>query len=222
MNKFKLFSLYIFLNLLLTHYTVIAKPDQFVALDGKPNFRQESNAWYKLTIPFRVLDHPLASTSGNSSLDPAKLIHEDYLDDLKIKVTICFRNDYSRKKLGGAKKDIKFFEYFSSETELITIDVDRSSKREVNFLFPKIVADKMELGFAPELIGYVLEFSVNGALLEVSKGVAFESYSSEDILSKFRSEALSKSSENEGILIPAHFISQNYLDNLGPVKREHQ
>ena len=41
-----------------------------------------------------------------------------------------------------------------------------------------------------------------------------------DILEKFQAEAWNKSSQNENILIPGHLIYPNYLDDLGPAKRD--
>ena len=46
--------------------------------------------------------------------------------------------------------------------ELITTEIDRGIKKEA-FLFPKAIADKMELGSYPDLVGYAIEFSVKVA-----------------------------------------------------------
>lgn len=211
---------FLLIKLCLLQVIAFANADQSVALDGKVTFIQESNSWLKLTVPFRVLELPDFLLKKEKSVNPEDIINEKFLDDLKIKVIICCRNDFVRKEVRGDKKDIKFNEYFSSELELITMEVDRGSKKEAHFLFPKAVADKMELGYQPDLVGYVVEFSVNGNPLDITDSVSFDRYKTTDVLDKFRAEALSKSAQNENILIPAHLINPNYLENLGPVKRD--
>ena len=219
MNKFS-FSFLFFFKVLVIQNMTLANEDRFIALDGKVTFVQDSNSWLKLTVPFRVLELPDFLASTVKSQDPEDVINDKFLDDLKIKVVICCRNEFVRKELRGDKKDIKFNEYFSAEIELITTEIDRGIKKEARFLFPKVIADKMELGSFPDLVGYAIEFSVNGKLLEISDGIYFDRYKTKDILDKFQTEAWNKSSQNENILIPGHLIYPNYLDDLGPVKRD--
>ena len=45
----------------------------------------------------------------------------------------------------------------------------------------------------------------------------FDKYKTKETLERFKTEAQSKSLSNEGILIPAHKLDQNYLRDLGPV-----
>ena len=56
--------------------------------------------------------------------------------------------------------------------------------------------------------------------LEVSDQINFLNYDQEEILEKYRMEALNKSSSNEGILIPGYIINDIYLKDLGPVLRK--
>jgi hypothetical protein len=219
MNKFIFCSLAI-VKLFAIQDIALANEDRFIALDGKVTFVQDSPSWLKLSIPFRVLELPDFLAGAEKSQNPEEIINDKFLDDLKIKVVICCRNEFVRKELRGDKKDIKFNEYFSSEMELITTEIDRGIKKEAKFLFPKAIADKMELGSYPDLVGYAIEFSVKGNLLEISDGIYFDRYKTKDILDKFQAEAWNKSSQNENILIPGHLIYPNYLDELGPAKRD--
>jgi hypothetical protein len=221
MNKFS-FCLLTLIKLFVIQNIALANEDRFIALDGKVMFVQDSKSWLKLTIPFRVLELPDFLADAGKSQNPENVINDKFLDDLKIKVVICCRNEFVRKELRGDKKDIRFNEYFSSEMELITTEIDRSIKKEAHFLFPKAIADKMELGSYPDLVGYAIEFSVKGNLMEISNGIYFDRYKSQDVLDKFQAEAWNKSSKNENILIPGHLIYPNYLDDLGPAKRDSQ
>jgi hypothetical protein len=221
MNKFS-FCLLTLIKLFVIQNIALANEDRFIALDGKVMFVQDSKSWLKLTIPFRVLELPDFLADAGKSQNPENVINDKFLDDLKIKVVICCRNEFVRKELRGDKKDIRFNEYFSAEMELITTEIDRSIKKEAHFLFPKAIADKMELGSYPDLVGYAIEFSVKGNLMEISNGIYFDRYKSQDVLEKFQVEAWNKSSKNENILIPGHLIYPNYLDDLGPTKRDSQ
>ena len=60
-------------------------------------------------------------------------------------------------------------------------------------LFPKAIADKMEL-FLSGLVGYAIEFSVQGRLIEISDGIYFDRYKTKDIL-EVQAEAWNKSSQ---------------------------
>ena len=51
-----------------------------------------------------------------------------------------------------------------------------------------------ELGNYPKLTGYVIEFSRNGEIFRVSDQINFLNYDQEEILEKYRTEALNKSS----------------------------
>jgi hypothetical protein len=219
MNKFT-FCLLTLIKLFVIQNIALANEDRFITLDGKVMFVQDSPSWLKLTIPFRVQEFPDFLADAGKSQHPEDVINDKFLDDLKIKVVICCRNEFVRKELRGDKKDIRFNEYFSSEMELITTEIDRSIKKEAHFLFPKAIADKMELGSYPDLVGYAIEFSVKGNLMEISNGIYFDRYKSQDVLDKFQAEAWNKSSKNENILIPGHLIYPNYLDDLGPTKRD--
>jgi len=96
--------------------------------------------------------------------------------------------------------------------------LEQGSKYSAHFLFPAAIAERDEFGGSyPEILGYAVEFSRKGTILEASEAIKFDSYRQEEVLEKFKSEAFSKSSQNDGILIPAHKIDQSFLRDLGPV-----
>ena len=64
-----------------------------------------------------------------------------------------------------------------------------------------------------------MEIIYDGVPLEISDAIYFDKYREERILQKFKQQAQANSQKNEGILLPAHIISTNYLDGAGPVKR---
>ena len=100
----------------------------------------------------------------------------------------------------------------------MVLEIDRKTKK-AEFLFPSAVAKMNELGNYPKLTGYV-EFNEMEKPFAVTDQVTFLNYDQEEYLEKYRMEAVNKSSENEGVLIPAYLINDNYLNDLGPVVRD--
>jgi hypothetical protein len=146
------------------------------------------------------------------------MFNPDFISGIKIRLWISFMNEFNRSALRGDKKDVRYFEYFSAEIDCLALEIDRKTKR-AEFLFPSTIAKMMELGNYPKLTGYVVEFVRNGEVFAISESVSFLNYDKEEYLEKYRMEAVNKSSENEGILIPAHQVDSAYLNNLGPVVR---
>ena len=68
-------------------------------------------------------------------------------------------------------------------------------------------------------VGYVVEILYDGIPLKLSDSIFFDKYREERILQKFKQQSQANAPKNEGILIPAHTVSANYLDGVGPVKR---
>ena len=101
----------------------------------------------------------------------------------------------------------------------MVLEIDRKTKK-AEFLFPAAIAKRNELGNYPKLTGYVIEFSRNGEIFAVTDQISFLNYDKEEYLEKYRMEAINKSTENEGILIPAYQINDDYLQELGPVIRD--
>ena len=194
-------------------------PDQIIKLDGKIAVTQESEQWLKITVPFLINQHPdLLQLEGRKPESLEEMFNPDFISGIKIRLWISFMNEFNRSALRGDKKDVRYFEYFSAEIDCLALEIDRKTKR-AEFLFPSTIAKMMELGNYPKLTGYVVEFVRNGEVFAISESVSFLNYDKEEYLEKYRMEAVNKSSENEGILIPAHQVDSAYLNNLGPVVR---
>ena len=194
-------------------------PDQIIKLDGKIAASQESEQWLKITVPFLIKQHPdLLQLEGRKPESLEEMFNPDFISGIKIRLWISFMNEFNRSALRGDKKDVRYFEYFSAEIDCLALEIDRKTKR-AEFLFPSTIAKMMELGNYPKLTGYVVEFVRDGEVFEISESVSFLNYDKEEYLEKYRMEAVNKSSENEGILIPAHQVDSAYLNNLGPVVR---
>jgi len=194
-------------------------PDQIIKLDGKIAATQESEQWLKITVPFLINQHPdLLKLEGRKPESLEEMFNPDFISGIKIRLWISFMNEFNRSALRGDKKDVRYFEYFSAEIDCLALEIDRKTKR-AEFLFPSTIAKMMELGNYPKLTGYVVEFVRDGEVFEISESVSFLNYDKEEYLEKYRMEAVNKSSQNEGILIPAHQVDSAYLNNLGPVVR---
>lgn len=197
------------------------QPDSVIELDGTVDISRMGDGWLKISVPFLLKSHPdLEALDGRKPSSMEELFNPDFIDNLNLKITVCFRNEFRRKYARGDKSDIQFFDYYSSELEIKLLKVDRNTKTAV-FLLPSMIAERDEfVGSSPKAVGYVLEFSRGGTIFKVSDSIVFEKYSNEEILEKFKNDAQSRSLSNEGFLIPAHLIDNSFLKNLGPVSWE--
>ena len=184
----------------------------FVKVD-EVEITRYSNQWHLISVPFVIPIHPLEDEKPKS---PEEVINHDYIDDITIRITICFTNDYLRKYVKGKKGDRKYFQYYQSEVKYLTMSVNRNEKK-AHFFFPKMIADKNEYGSVPSVNGYVIEMMYKDQEIELENNVVFEGFRDDEILKKFKDEALSKGSENENILIPAHLVDPALLSDVGPV-----
>ena len=213
---------YLFIYHFLFYLSAFAEdflPDQIIKLDGKITVSQESDQWFSITVPFLVNQHPdLLRLKGKKPESLEEMFNPDFVKGIKIRLWISFVNEFNRSALRGDKKDVRYFEYFSSEIECLALEIDRKTKKAV-FLFPSTIAKMLDLGNYPKLTGYVVEFVRNGESFEVTDQINFLNFDKEEFLEKYRTEAVNKSSENEGVLLPGHLISANYLNSLGPVIR---
>ena len=219
----KLIKTLLILCFLQTNFTLFAEPDQFLRLTDVVKVTNESDQWLKITVPFEVVNHPLRSKYESIRTPTGKdqVININYLDKLKIRISICFSNDLQKEKLRKQKlPDAEFYQYYSSEIEFLTIKADRN-KKYASFLFPTAIAERDGfLSSYVKAVGYVVEIIYDGIPLEISNNIYFGKYKDPSILSKFRQQCQSNAPKNEGILIPAHLISINYLQGLGPVKKQ--
>lgn len=222
-NMKKLIKTLLILYFLQSTFTLLAEPDQFLRLTDVVKVTNESDQWLKVTVPFEVVNHPLKSKYESIRTPTGKdqVINLNYLDKLKIRISVCFSNDLQREKLRKQKlPDAEFYQYYSSEIEFLTIKADRN-KKYASFLFPTAIAERDGfLSSYVKAVGYVVEIIYDGIPLEISNNIYFGKYKDESILSKFRQQCQANAPKNEGILIPAHLISSNYLQGLGPVKKQ--
>ena len=130
-------------------------------------------------------------------------------------------NNYKKNLLrsAGDFKETDFYQYYYSEVEYQTLEFDTSTK-EAQFLFPAAIAERdgfMEAYVKP--VGYVIEISHDGTSYELSDSVYFNFRGvTPQVLESFRTQAVSKSSANKGVLLPAHKVSMDLLNDMGPVK----
>jgi hypothetical protein len=193
--------------------------DQIIKLDGKIKVSSESERWLKVTVPFVIVDHPdLGKMQGKRPDTIEEMFNPEFLNDLKINIWVSFMNEFKRKELRGERQDVLYLDYYSAEIECLCLEINRKTKK-AEFLIPTVVAKMNGWGNYPEFTGYVVEFSRNGEVFKVRDQIKFFNYDNAEYLEKFRVEALNKSSNNEGILIPGHLISDAYLTDLGPILR---
>lgn len=194
--------------------------DQIIKLDGKITVSQESDLWLRVTVPFLVKQHPeLLKLEGKRPESIEELFNPEYLDSLKIKIWISFFNEFNRNALKGDRKDVRFFDYYFAELECMAVEIDRKTKK-AEFLLPAAIGKMRDWGNNPKPTGYVIEFSRRGKIFSVSDSITFLNFDQEEYLEKYRMEAVNNSSKNEGVLIPAYLVNDNYLKDLGPVVRD--
>ncbi|MEJ6621321.1 MAG: hypothetical protein QNL93_05175 [Opitutae bacterium] len=198
-----------------------AESDQFIKIDGAVTVVRESEQWVKASVPFNLIRHPLFEKSKSSRpTSKDEVINIEYINNIKIRLSLCFINEEQKKALRGLKLlDAEFYQYYSAEIEYMTIKFDRNTKY-AHFLFPATIAERD--GFLTSYIkpvGYVVEILYDGIPLELTDSIFFDKYREERILQKFKQQSQANAPKNEGILIPAHLVSTNYLVGVGPVKR---
>jgi hypothetical protein len=204
-------------------------PDEYVKLTGKVTVTKESDAWIKATVPFGIVMHPKAQTYSRSKPTTIEeVINLEYLDNVKVKIYLCFSNEYKKKTLRSSTiQDISFYQYYGAEVDYLTVKIDRNTKNAY-FLFPAPLAERdgfYKGGFA-KLVGHAVEISQNGVPFEltITDSILFESkgrkITDPVILGKFKAQAVEKSEANKGLLLPAHLVNQNYLDPTTVVKQK--
>ncbi len=201
--------------------SIFAEPDQYVKLGNKVTITKESDQWVKASVPFVFVSHPLEDKFKRVKPTTREdVINLEFIDRIKVKLYLCFSNEYDKKMLRTQKLlPAEFYQYYSAEVEFMTLKFDRNTKY-AHFLFPATIAERD--GFLTSYInavGYAVEIIYDGIPLEITNSIFFDKYREERILQKFKQQAQANASKNEGILVPAHVISSSYLDGMGPVKR---
>jgi hypothetical protein len=196
-------------------------PDEYVRLAGKVTVSKLDDKWIKASVPFGIILHPKAQAYSRSKpTGLSDVINLEFMDNIKVKIYLCFSNEFKKKSLRGSKlTDAQFYQYYSAEVEYLTVKVDRNTKT-AHFFFPAVLAERdgfYKAGYV-KLVGYAVEISQNDVPFEISESIFFDGYRKEDILNKFKAQAVEKSEANKNLLLPAHLFDQSYLDATTVVK----
>ena len=202
---------------------VYSKEDEFVRLADKVSVSKGEN-WLKATVPFVLVKHPKFERLQRSR--PATLeeaLNVEYLDNVKVKLYLCFSNEYKKKLINNRDlPEAQFYQYYSADIEYSTIKIDRSTKT-ANFLFlaPLAERDGFYKGGYIKLIGYAVEISQNGVPFEMKNSISFDKYDRQtEILKKFKEQAAANAEKNKGVLVPAHLVEPGYYDSSSVFKRQ--
>ena len=118
--------------------------DSVIELDGALDVSRIGDKWIKLSVPFLVKSHPsIEALQGSKPSSVDELFNPEFIDNLNLKITVCFRNEFKRKYVRGDKSDIQFLDYYSSELEIKLLKVDRNTKTAA-FLLPSIIIFETE------------------------------------------------------------------------------
>jgi len=191
---------------------LFAEADKYVKLANKVSINAENDSWLRVSIPFNILSHPgLEQFRTRRPSTVEELFNPEYVDDLKVKIFLCFTNEFKKKTLRSSQlPDSNFYQYYSAELTFETIKLDRNTKY-ANFLFPAAIAERD--GFSSGYInptGYAIEISIGGRSMEISNAIMFDKYRDEATLLKFKQQAQEKSPANTNTLVPAHYIFPAY------------
>lgn len=191
----------------------IPKPDELVSLDAV-TLQTSTGKWFTVTVSFTPRKHP----------DPEKAFNEDFIDDVKLDLYICLRNDSREKKFKRERKRegtdyvvADLYDYYHAGVEIITLKVD-NIRKELHFLISNELAERDGFNRTVKPVGHVVEMTLGGVPIAFKEGIVFEKYREESVLEKFKEFAQTKSKANEGLLLPAHMVNANYLSNAPAVK----
>ncbi len=191
----------------------IPKPDELVSLDAV-TLQTSTGKWFTVTVSFTPRKHP----------DPEKAFNEDFIDDVKLDLYICLRNDSREKKFKRERKRegtdyvvADLYDYYHAGVEIITLKVD-NIRKELHFLISNELAERDGFNRTVKPVGHVVEMTLGGVPIAFKEGIVFEKYREKSVLEKFKEFAQTKSKANEGLLLPAHMVNANYLSNAPAVK----
>jgi hypothetical protein len=215
----------IFITLSIVANSATAQIDQIVKLANKVSISNETESWIKVSVPFNIIAHPRIAELKNSRPSTVEeVFNPEFLESLKVKIYVCFSNEFKKKALRNSKlMDSQFYQYYSAEVKFEALKIERTTKY-AHFLFPSSIAERD--GFGGNYInpvGYAVEIMVEGVPVEISNSIMFDKYRDETTLLKFKQQAEQKSTVNEGVLLPAHHVFQSYFQSgayLRPVISE--
>ena len=188
----------------------IPKPDELVELNDV-TLHPGTGKWFTLTVSFTPRKHP----------DPEKAFNEDFIDDVKLDFYICLRNESREKKFKRERKrdftEVDLYDYYHASVEILTLKVD-NIRKELHFLIANELAERDGFNRTQKPVGHIVEMSLGGVPIAFKEGIVFEKYREESVLEKFKEFAQTKSKANDGLLLPAHLVSADYLSNAPAVK----
>ena len=199
--------------LLLVSFEATAQVDKFAKIGSRVSFASENESWIKISVPFNLLSNPrFEAANGRRPTTIESAFNPEYINDVKVKLFVCFTNEFKKKILRGSSfLDSQFYQYYSAEQTFETVKLDRNTKY-ANFLFPAAIAERD--GFGGSYVnptGYVIEISIEGQQLEISNSTMFEKYRDESTLLKFKQQAVTNSASNQNIMVPAHQVYPSYF-----------
>jgi hypothetical protein len=220
------------------------KPDEVVQLDHITF--ESGEKWLAVKVGFTpkrqhpIHDKKLATKSSQGGfIEPP--LNEDFLDDVKLDIYVCFRNETRKKRWGEQTprkrltvdyQEPELFDYYHAEVEILTMKLN--ARKELLFLLSKEIAERD--GFdrlsANNPVGWIVEMTVLGATETLKfknptpgiefkvKSKKFSEFKSEDkiAIESFKKYAKEKSKEKEGLLVPAHLVNAAHLTNAPAVR----
>ena len=96
---------------------IYSQVDQYIQLpnNGKISIAKESDSWIKVSVPFNILANPKIDGLRNSRPSTIEeAFNPDYVDDVKVKLSLCFRNEFKKKALrNNSILDSQYYQYYS-------------------------------------------------------------------------------------------------------------
>ena len=194
---------------LIVNGTLFAADDYIIF--QKLEVRSDQRKWMTATLHFIPRTHP----------NPTGALNEKFIDDVKVELYLCFKNEVREKKIfKDTRRKARLEEVldcYQAEVEIPTLEVDRIAKTLV-FLLPLEIAKRDGFDRAQKPEGYIVDISIGGTSLELKEPIVLEGFRDEKILQSFKEVAISNALKTEGTLLPGHLVDVNYLGNAPAVK----
>ncbi len=194
------------LALSLSLLTPVFSADDYIDFQ-RLDLMSDQKKWLVATVQFSPKEHP----------NPKEALNEKFIDDVKVSIHLCFKNVTREKKIfrdTRRRPELpELLDYYHAEVEIPTIEVDGRPK-SLSFLFPLEIAKRDGFDRVQKPFGYVVEISIGDTPLELEEPIVCEISKQENVLKSFKDQALSKSTKNEGLLLPAHLVDISYMGRL--------
>ena len=197
------------LLVLLTAFPLAAVPDEFIQLKSVDVKAQ--GKWLQATVSFTARRHP----------NPQGALNDQYVDDLKLGLQLCYHNKSREAKLRRERKQFAepdTYDYYGAEVEIPTVKVGSTLYR-VSFLLPATLADRDGyLSSAQRPKGYVVSITSGGVPFELKDPVKFGNYKQASVLESFKKFSTEGVTKTKGLMVPAHWVSPAYLEGAPPLR----